>query len=354
MLHALILGDAWPRVGRGKVTGTLRSSPEDFVVTELPLPMLADWRADQVLVEVRKRNLTTQWVAGGLARHFGVPLRDVGHAGLKDRRAVTQQYFSVRLPRALPLHPWYEPGTELLQLLRTRTALRPGDLAGNAFRICIRSVSDPELTDSRLHGLHANPILPNYFGPQRFGNGAGNVDAVRGWANGERQPAGRFERGLWLSSARALLFNLALAERVQAGDWDRSIAGEARLHGAASGPLWGRGKPLVAGAALARCQATWVGQALACALLVREGVRQDLRPWAMPILDLRWHWLALDMLSVEFRLAAGSYATTVLRELLPGNAQLTGSGRPPNDGAGMASISNGYDGTRENADDDGH
>ncbi len=319
MLQSIILRDAWPRVGSGQLNGVLRHVPEDFVVTELPMPARSDWRGDHVLIEVRKRNLTTQWVAGGLARHFGVPLRDVGRAGLKDRRAVTSQFFTVRLPRALPLHPWYEPGTALLQLTRTRNALQPGDLLGNAFRICVRNVSDPEQAELCLQQLRANPILPNYFGPQRFGNGAGNIDAVRSWATGERHPGGRFERGLWLSSARALLFNLALAERVQSGDWDRSIAGEARLHGAASGPLWGRGKPLVTGEVLARCQAAWRDHSQACALLVREGVRQDLRPWAMPVADLDWRWLAADVLSVQFRLAAGSYATTVLRELLPGS-----------------------------------
>ena len=331
MLQSLILRDAWPRVGSGQVTGVLRQGPEDFVVTELPLRWQPDWRGDHVLIELRKRNLTTQWVAGGLARHFGVPLRDVGRAGLKDRRAVTRQFFTVRLPRALPLHPWFEPGTELLQLTRTRSALQPGDLLGNVFRICVRDISDPAELELRLQQLRVNPILPNYFGPQRFGSGAGNIDAVRSWASGERQPGGRFERGLWLSSARALLFNLALAERVQAGDWDSSIAGEARLHGAASGPLWGRGKPLVAGAVLARCQAAWRDQPQACALLVREGVRQDLRPWAMPVADLQWQWLAADVLSVEFRLAAGSYATTVLRELLPGSGLKSDASRHSTD-----------------------
>ncbi len=342
MLQSLVQRDAWPRVGSGQVTGVLRHSPEDFVVTELPLPLLPDWRGDYVLIEVRKRNLTTQWVAGGLARHFGVPLRDVGHAGLKDRRAVTSQFFTVRMPRALPLHPWYEPGTALLQLTRTRSALQPGDLLGNAFRICARDVSDPAQTELRLQQLRADPILPNYFGPQRFGSSAGNIDAVRAWATGERHPGGRFERGLWLSSARALLFNLALAERVQAGDWDRSIAGEARLHGAASGPLWGRGKPLVAGAVLARCQVAWRDQSQACALLVREGVRQDLRPWAMPVADLQWHWPAANVLSVQFRLAAGSYATTVLRELLPG------SGLKPDASRNLTDVE------IEAANDDGH
>ena len=327
MLQSLILRDAWPRVGGGQLTGELRHAPEDFVVTELPLPLRQDWRGDHVLIELRKRNLTTQWVVGGLARHFGVPLRDVGHAGLKDRRAVTSQFFTVRVPRALPLHPWYEPGTALLQLTRTRTALQPGDLQGNAFRICVRNVSDPAEAEQRLQQLRANPILPNYFGPQRFGSSAGNIDAVRAWASGERQPGGRFERGIWLSSARALLFNVALAERVQAGDWDRSIAGEARLHGAASGPLWGRGKPLVAGEVLARCQAAWRDQSQACALLVREGVRQDLRPWAMPVADLQWHWPAADVLTLQFRLAAGSYATTLLRELLPGGGLGQGASR---------------------------
>jgi tRNA pseudouridine13 synthase len=295
--------------------------PEDFVVDERSLPGVATAGSDgeYVHLRVRKRNLTTAWLVGGLARHFSVPLRDVGHAGLKDRRAVTSQWFSVRAPSGLPLSPWFEPGTAVLEAHPARAALRPGDLAGNGFRLRVRDVDDPAALEAALVALRAAPCVPNYFGAQRFGNGAANLEAVWDWCAGRRAPATRFERGIWLSTARSLLFNLALADRVRMGDWRQSLPGEARVHGAPSGPLWGRGRTLVQRDALARCLETWRGAGPARTLVEREGLRQDLRPWALVVADLDWHWVGRDVV-LRFDLPAGGYATTVLRELLRGAA----------------------------------
>ena len=343
-LHlARVRADDWPRASARQVQGRLRSRPEDFVVDERALPADPDTArrggmGEYVHLRIRKRNLTTAWVAGGLARHFGVPLRDVGHAGLKDRRAVTSQWFSVRAPSGAPLQPWFEPGTVILETLPAHVALRPGDLAGNGFCLRVREVDDPAALESALVALRATPLVPNYFGSQRFGNGAANLEAVWDWSAGRRSPGTRFERGIWLSTARSLLFNLALADRVQAGDWRQSLPGEARVHGAPSGPLWGRGRTLVQRDALARCLETWRGAGPARALVEREGLRQDLRPWALAVADLDWHWMGRDAV-LRFALPAGGYATTVLRELLRGAALASEDEDdvPSGDAAGVAS-----------------
>lgn len=312
--------DAWPRAGTTPVEGVLRALPEDFVVAERGRVWPQDDGADYLHLEIRKRNLTTAWVVGALTRHFGVAQREVGYAGLKDRRAVTSQWFSVRAPGVRPLQPWFEPGTAVLATRSARSALRPGDLVGNAFRIRVRDVADPLALEANLLRLRAAPFVPNYFGVQRFGNGAGNLEAVWDWQAGRRVPDTRFERGMWLSAARSLLFNLALADRVRAGDWRGAIPGEARVHRESAGPLWGRGRTLVQRDALARCLEVWRDAVPARALVEREGLRQDLRPWALHVAELDWRWPAADVLEIDFALPAGGYATTVLRELVVGAA----------------------------------
>ncbi len=64
------------------------------------------------------------------------------------------------------------------------------------------------------------------------------------------RPCPAFQKGLHLSTARALLFNAVLAYRVEAGNWDRLIDGDVPLDGAPTGPLWGRGRAQARDAAL--------------------------------------------------------------------------------------------------------
>src|SRR5215468_1229188 len=83
--------------GLTRLAATLRAAPEDFVVEE-DLGFAPAGHGQHLLVKVEKRNANTQWVARELARAAGCRPADVGYAGLKDRRALALQWFSV--PRA--------------------------------------------------------------------------------------------------------------------------------------------------------------------------------------------------------------------------------------------------------------
>ncbi len=99
-------GGSWrcsaPRAwGEPRPAGVLRAVPEDFVVEE-DLGFAPDGDGAHLLLKVRKRNANTGWVAQELARALGCAVRDVGFAGLKDRRAIAIQWFSLpATPRAL-------------------------------------------------------------------------------------------------------------------------------------------------------------------------------------------------------------------------------------------------------------
>src|SRR5580765_8249934 len=75
-------------------SGVLRSSPEDFKVEEI-LGFEASGDGPHALLQVRKRGANTEWVARELARAAGCKPFEVGFAGLKDRNAVTTQFFTV-------------------------------------------------------------------------------------------------------------------------------------------------------------------------------------------------------------------------------------------------------------------
>jgi tRNA pseudouridine13 synthase len=166
----------WPRVRpQAGVRAVMKAAAADFQVVELaPEPPSGD--GEHLFLRLRKCALSTLDAARWLAATYAVPETAVGYAGMKDKHAVTEQWFSVHTPldaAALPAHP----GITLLAADRHRRKLRRGDLAGNRFRICLRDVAAPgwaeALAVARDHGV------PNYFGAQRFGRD--NLEQARRW-----------------------------------------------------------------------------------------------------------------------------------------------------------------------------
>ena len=80
--------------GPPPAAGVLRAQAEDFVVEE-DLGFAPAGAGAHLLLKVRKRDANTQWVAQQLARLAGCRTAEVGYAGLKDRRAIAVQWFSV-------------------------------------------------------------------------------------------------------------------------------------------------------------------------------------------------------------------------------------------------------------------
>lgn len=334
---------AWPgALGSTTVNGVMRATPEDFVVEEV-LGFEPDGEGEHCLIQLRKRNTNTEWLARQLARFAGVKPMDVSYAGLKDRNAVTTQWFSIGLA-GMPEPDWKQIENADLQVLcvaRHRRKLRRGTLKGNRFRLHLTALEgDLSTLEPRLRRV-ASDGVPNYFGEQRFGFNHGNLRRADAMFRGDYRERDRHKRGLYLSAARSFLFNQVLARRVADGSWNRALPGEAlMLKGTHSffvadtidetilarlaqgdvhptGPLWGRGELSTRAEALALEQELLAGYGEWCAALEKEGLSQERRALRLPVQDLAW---ILDeeqrVLTLSFYLEAGSYATTVLGELL--------------------------------------
>jgi tRNA pseudouridine13 synthase len=321
------------------VSATLRARPEDFAVEER-LPFELSGAGEHLWLKVRKRGLNTDQLAGAIARVAGVKRRDVGYAGMKDRHAVTVQWYSVHLPgRADPDWTGALPaGAEILEARRHARKLHTGAHAGNAFRIVLRDcVADHGVLARRVEAIGRHGV-PNYFGEQRFGRGGENIARAREMFAGVRVDD-KHRRGIYLSAARAYLFNRLLAQRVADGSWSRALDGEAfildgtrsfftvdapddtiasRLAAAdihPSGPLWGRGDLPTHGAARVREQAVADAEPVLTAGLVRAGLKQERRALRLIPEELHAEWLNATTLRLQFALPSGCFATTVLREL---------------------------------------
>lgn len=153
------------------IGGRLRERYEDFLVEEIPL-YEPSGEGEHVYLFVEKQGMATLELARLIARHFGVRQRDVGYAGLKDKRAITRQLLSVWMPgRAIEDVPSLDDTrVAILWADRHTNKLRRGHLKGNRFSIRVRGVPIQAV-------LHAQRILtrlgsegmPNRFGEQRFG-----------------------------------------------------------------------------------------------------------------------------------------------------------------------------------------
>lgn len=329
----------WPFAhGGAPLTARLRTTPDDFLVEEIP-GFAADGEGEHVLLWIEKRDSNTQWVARELARFADVKTMAVGFAGLKDRHAVTRQMFTVQLA-GKPEPDWAAfPHAEvkILGHARHRRKLKRGALKGNRFTLVLRDVAGAREDAERVLTRIAERGVPNYFGEQRFGRDGDNVEQARAMFAG--QHVDRALRSILISAARSELFNAVLARRVQDDTWDKPLDGEvwclagshsrfgpeaftpelaerlARGDIHPSGPLWGRGELPASGAARAIEQGVVAEMSDLCAGLERVGLEQDRRALRLSPQDFAWRWLADDALRLSFALPAGSYATTVVREL---------------------------------------
>lgn len=206
--------------------GRIRSEIDDFVVTEIP-SYLPSGAGDHVYAYLEKRGLATMDLVRLLQRQ-GVPERDVGFAGQKDKYAVTRQWVSVHEEYASQLETLADAdGVELLEMSRHRNKLGLGHLRGNFFELRVR---DPVLDwKAKAEAIiaHLQSVgLPNYFGPQRFGHFNTNAsDAVR-IIRGEKVAGGRRMHKFYQSALQSFIFNTLLKLRMEAGTFDSILSGD--------------------------------------------------------------------------------------------------------------------------------
>jgi len=150
--------------------GSLKESPEDFLVEELPLYTPCG-EGEHLYLTVEKRGLTTFDLLQQLSRALKVPEREIGYAGLKDARATTRQTVSVTGVRPEQAMALELAGVRILSARYHRNKLRLGHLAGNRFEIRLRGVGEGAL-ETALDVLHVleQVGVPNLFGEQRYGS----------------------------------------------------------------------------------------------------------------------------------------------------------------------------------------
>lgn len=285
---------------RPLMRGVIKSQPKDFYVEEL-MDVSLSGEGEHLYLFLEKEGQNTEYVAKQLAKYFSVKPMDVGFSGLKDRWAVTQQWFSiyVRNRQFDELDLSSIEGVRLIKHDRHTAKLRRGTHQGNAFRIVVRDVSEPSELDAALAQI-AEKGFPNYFGAQRFGREGQNLYRAERWFNGEIK-VNRTQRSFYLSAARSYLFNVMLSERIREG---KSIND--------SGPLYGDAvegiEPLTDSEKMffERFPSLVRG-------LHKNRMTLARRPYKMQPKDFNWK-IEQQALTISFQLQPGAFATSLLAE----------------------------------------
>lgn len=327
--------------GEPPIAGVLRRSHADFLVEE-QLGFAPSGDGEHVFLYIEKAGLNTQQLADKLARFANVPARQVSYAGMKDRNAITRQWFSVHLPGVAELD-WALLNNQQLTVLeqaRHGKKLRRGVHRANRFVICVRDViGDSDTLQQRAAQIAATGI-PNYFGEQRFGRNGSNIDQARQWFAGDFKPK-KHRRGIYLSAARALLFNQVLAARVEDRSWNQLLAGElAMLEGSNSvfavadetdnkqrleagdihptGLMAGKPSALMPGGGVARLEQRVVeADPILQSGLEQAGLNAERRALRVIPREFTMRWSPeLAEATLSFVLPRGCYATSLMRELL--------------------------------------
>jgi tRNA pseudouridine13 synthase len=330
---------AW---GEPPAQAVIRARPEDFVVRE-QLGFEPSGAGEHVFLHIEKTGLNTLDLQQQLSRISSVAPRNIGFSGLKDRNAVTRQWFSVGMAGAVePNWCELEHGGEVkvLSVHRHARKLKRGVHRANSFELRLSDLGgDLDALEQRLHTV-AKQGVPNYFGEQRFGRGGQTLLQARGWMNQGRRKITRTRRSLYLSALRAFIFNQMLADRVKRGEWNQLLDGDVcMLHGTRSRfscvhrdedilrrcekadlhpglPLWGRGRSESGPAVLAQQMAALGDDSAVCDFLEEQGLSLDYRCTRLLADDFSWRFCDDGSLQLQFTLAPGGYATAVLAELV--------------------------------------
>jgi len=325
--------------GEPKTSGHLKAQNSDFCVDEI-MPIQTSGEGEHLWMLIEKDGSNTDWVAQQLAKHAGVKSMGVSYAGMKDRHAVTTQWFSLHLPGMddPDFSTLKSDEFKILKTARHNRKLKRGALSGNRFQIRITELSgELDSLEERLQMIKQNGV-PNYFGEQRFGRDMGNLLKAEKMFNRELKKVKKQQRGLYLSSARSWIFNQILSTRIQQKNGLMPMLGEVYMLNGKSACfvsennddelqrlnkkqinltacLWGEGESMATADVLALEQSVANQFKNLAEGLQSARLKQERRSMRLVPENLTWN-INDDVLEMKFDLPAGTFATMVLRECL--------------------------------------
>lgn len=322
--------------GLPKAHGQIKCALEDFYVEE-HLGFELSGEGEHLYLLIEKKGLTTDELVKRLSHELNLPARNISYAGLKDKFAVTRQWFSLQLPGLCDpnLDGLQTNDCQVIKNRRHSRKLKIGALQRNDFVIKVKHFDyDEEDMLKRINQIRAHGV-PNYYGPQRFGNQGSNLEHAKRLLFEGKKVKNRHLRGLYYSAARSFLFNMILSERITQNCWNTPVFGDAMMLAGSNSVfqinavddviadridkhdifpascLWGEGEERLTGKAFDIQRQALEAWRPWCEALEAHNLKRAYRSMVLMPENLQ-----LNGDTFTFSLPKGAFATTVLRELL--------------------------------------
>lgn len=318
--------------GKPSSTAEFKSFAEDFRVDE-ELGFELTGSGEHVCLLVLKKGENTQYIAKQIAKIAGTQVRNVSYPGLKDRNAVTSQWFSVPVPikKQIDFSKLNSESVKVLQQVRHNRKLKTGCHKANRFTITLRNCSMVEDILTRINAVRQG--VPNYFGAQRFGHDGHNLTLAEQLFAG-REIHDRKLRGIVISAARSHIFNQVVSQRITQYGIAKTMTEEVFLLNGSnaffkepisletvnrlasgdihlSAPLVGKGEQ-----GITEQEQHWLAPFSSwCDSLAQLGLKSERRNMRLYPEKFEVHHVDKDMIEFSFALPKGCFATAVLREL---------------------------------------
>ena len=140
------------------MTTKIKQIPEDFIVEEKSI-MQKQQSGNHLYFYLKKTNYDTSKALQRIAQALHIPIKKIGFAGNKDKKAITTQLCSIRGISEQRLKGLKLKDIEIKIFGKGSSPIVLGDLEGNFFKITLRNLTAmPKIKKEFI----------NYFGEQRF------------------------------------------------------------------------------------------------------------------------------------------------------------------------------------------
>jgi tRNA pseudouridine13 synthase len=196
----------------------IKQIPEDFSVEELT-ETLPSGHGGFSLYSLKKKGSTTPDAIQRIQKSWRLESRQISFGGLKDKHAVTTQFFSIKNG---PKKNLDLSDVVVKYLGEISGPYDASHLAGNRFGIIIRNINSDQAkkTDSIIQALPGTGI-PNYFDDQRFGS----IDSLKTEFIAKKMVLGDFEQALKIALTSPYTHDNKMAKKEKSlliqkwGDW---------------------------------------------------------------------------------------------------------------------------------------
>lgn len=192
-----------------------KQTVERFFVEEIPLYTFTG-TGNYLILKIQKTDMSTWKLITVLAKATGLQEREIGYAGLKDKNATTIQYIS--LPKRYEKELNRNLTTEKIEILErsyNKSPIKIGHLKGNRFSIILHNINEK---DAKFFNTTAKKMqkdgIPNYYGYQRFGEDSRSYLQGKELAHSGKKLKGSKEK-LLVSAYQSYLYNRWLGSRVK-------------------------------------------------------------------------------------------------------------------------------------------